>query len=423
MPTLHILISSYYGLTPILPTCHVFIRIDLLLFDCTTKIADTGTIPQGMKSKTWKFITRSVLFGVLLDTFLLILYKTFSHFSGGIHLLDFDNYLHLLSDIRQGMNPYTVHHMITLGPPLVVLFYIPFSFFSLRVAQILFLLFNVVSGVFGCIFLARMFFPKHSIVTTLVLLNLLFGSFPARFSLLVGQPGLFLFLCLVLLLKTKDIKISALLLSIVISAKTFFLLLIPAYVGKKGWIVILTGIVLGCVLLLSFAVIRPEWYVYYLTHTLKQTTLGQNNAQSLDYYNQSIKSTFTRLGVENVYPAFFLTFLVVGIIVLFFSQNIEDAIIFSILVSPVVWQHYLVMLFGLYVSVIARTKSWLKFMVLGISFLLWSINIPILSSHKPTFIYGIFASHGFVSILLLWIALHLVDYEQSGKVMRLATKK
>src|SRR3989344_3201958 len=66
-------------------------------------------------------------------------------------LLDFDSYYVLSKDILTGANPYTVSdQMQTLGPPLVILPYLPFSNLPINAGRVLFTAANVLAVFVTC---------------------------------------------------------------------------------------------------------------------------------------------------------------------------------------------------------------------------------------------------------------------------------
>lgn len=318
-------------------------------------------------------------------------------FSSSLHFLDFDNYLHLWRDIFAGNNPYTVSHMITLGPPTVLIPYFPFLFFPVAIGQLFFFLLNVMMGYLLCWLLTvHLFKKKHN--TFLFLSLLLFCTFPARFSLLMGQPGLLIAYAITYLLFEK--KHTLIRVWFLVLSKTFFVFMLLSWCKqkKKEVLFVVCGILLTSVAFLPFLPI--DWYTFYGTHTLAQTSTGVLSDTTTDYYNQSLKSTLHRFSSDALYIPTLVLFLAVMTLYIYKKQDMFVALMVSILISPVVWQHYLVFLFPIFITVYAYEVRWRRFLVVT-SFCLCSWAYPMLHTEPKTLIYALLASHMFLGMIIL----------------------
>lgn len=318
-----------------------------------------------------------------------------------LHFLDFDNYLHLWRDVLAGNNPYTVSHMITLGPPTVLIPYLPFLFFPEWVAQLLFFMLNVISGYALCWVLVRSYM-KRNVIAFLSLSLILFITFPVRFSLLMGQPGLFLALCVTLVLCVQRLqKIS---LWILILSKTFFIFFLISWLKDKKKKI--THLCMG--LLLTIAVFSPllpfQWYSYYVTHTLSQTTVGALSDTTTDYYNQSLKSTLHRIRADSLLLAVQATLSLAVAWLVYRRGDRFAGITAGILLSPVVWQHYMVYLFPVFVIAFLHEKGRRRW-ILFLAFLSANVAFPALHEVTKTPITAVLASHMFLGGVLLLIIL------------------
>lgn len=317
-------------------------------------------------------------------------------FRAPLYFLDFDNYLHLWRDVFAGLNPYRVSHMITLGPPLVLLPYLPFLFLPLTWSQFIFFVLNVYCGFALCQKITQGY-GKGDPNVWLFLSLLLFASFPVRFSLLMGQPSLIIAYLVVQLLTHSQRQIS--LISLVVF-KTFFGGMLLVFIRRKG--LLLRSLFGLTALVFAFSpLLKLEWYSYYLRDTFSVTVTQAPGEMGSDYYNQSLKSTLHRLGGDN----FYLPLTLLGLIVLGWgivrSGSIKLAALTSILLSPVIWQHYMVFIYPLIALMFFETKSWSKRVLLLMIFLMTSVSLPALHSAELSFVTALLASHMFFGLVIL----------------------
>jgi len=327
-------------------------------------------------------------------------------------LYDFDLYYSLSENIKNGVNPYSPHLTFSLGPPLVFLYFFPFSFFDLPTARILATTVNIVSGFFLCFLLAKKFNKKYLLTTFLCLSILFFSSFLPRFSLGMGQPSILLTLLVTLVIVSKNSFWKGVLLAITASIKTIFIFPITSFVkNKKVIFSFLLAIIF--LLLLSLVFIKPEWYVYYFQTIFSKLNSSPVFSSGLDYYNQSLKSTFYRLGIIDSYKYLFYPILAIISGVIAAVGSFELSAIMVLLLSPVSWQHYFTVLFPIFIVVVFRMEKGRKnFFLLMLSFFLWFFEFPQLHTMENSLINGISASHYFFSGLLLfflvWRSKHLI---------------
>jgi hypothetical protein len=337
--------------------------------------------------------------------------------TGQTSLSDFDIYYRLTNDLKLGFNPYKVSYMQTLGPPLVFLYYFPFSFFSLVTARSLITIINLAAGVWVCIILTNKmtFYRNNKLITSLILILFYFSSFPVRFSIEMGQPNILIGLFLSILL-TNNKYISAVI-PLIISIKTNYLILLISFIKNRKillikcvyWIILITTI--------SMLFISPNWYVYYIKHTLQHIVTTNNTSFNLDYYNQSIFSTIRRFGFINmVFPVSYFI-ITVCLIITFQSGNILLGIIYSLIFSPVSWQHYYASIFPVYILALSHSKFNKKSVCfILILMLMWWIEFPGLHNAKINIINEILASHYFLSafLLSLYIIFNKISFDKTG---------
>lgn len=357
-------------------------------------------------------MSRQVTTIFLVIVNILVFFKVLSvtsFFSSSRYQPDFDNYYRTVTDIRHGINPYSVSYMQNLGPPLVFLYFFPFSLFSLHTAQTLNLLINFVSGYLACFILAIKLFPKHKQILTLTLTLTLYLSFLSRYSLQIGQPMLLITLLVALIITNR--KFRRIFLTALFTIKAFFILPLiitsPSLRLREGWGELLknfSGIIL--ILLFSILIVRPSWYLTYLNRipSLKFTQITEPLTDN-EYYNQSLRSTMKRLNLSPLFPYVYLALILFSVILILTTHNPELAILLSFVISPVLWQHYFIALFPIFVKTLS---NWKKLSFLTLTFTLTGLILwfPDLRLHEApvTILNRLLASHFFFSLVLLTLA-------------------
>jgi len=356
------------------------------------------------------FLLLLIMGNVLVLTKILLLTRPFET---SVVLQDFVYYMQSIHDIQQGINPYTASHTTTLGPPVVFLFFWPFALLPLSIAQGLFVAVSILCGIGTCVLLAKLF-PQYSQLRLSLLSSLLyFLSFPVRFSLSMGQPNL-IFGLIVAVSLTHSLPLwrgigNALLL---LTKPIYVPVLVSLHRKSLG----LTLILLGMALLLLSQLFAPAWIERYLQQQFVPVIMSTAKPVGLDYYNQSLHSTMARLQLISLYPGTYLLLLFAGVFVLLKTRSYAWAIVISLLLSPVVWQHYLVVLLPILVWLGAKGSSPKRWWAIGAIYLLLWKDYPWLHIAEPTLATGLLASHWFFAVALstVLILLHLYR-ESSGK--------
>lgn len=306
-----------------------------------------------------------VLLLVLAHVFILYKAKILTILDGTDQLLDFENYLLMAEAIVKGQNPYQILKAPTLGPPLVILFYVPFSFLPRVSANQLITLLNLVSLYLTSWWLVKRtrlkrLKPIKQMIGFLVISAVILSSFPARYNLGMGQPNLIIMALIsyMLLIKNKLGQVRLLLITSLI--KSFYALGFLARVQtlKRNFLKV---VLMGAVMLgLSLLIIKPKIYSYYFKHNFQQNIsvqrLKTKTETKMDYYSQSLGSSLARFNLETIYPLVWvliaggLVFLVIE------SQNLMLGISGALLISPIVWQYYFVVLFPILILLKLRFK-------------------------------------------------------------------
>ncbi len=359
------------------------------------------------------FWLKKLCWMVLCFSLVLIFYKLqfLKLVAGQVALADFDIYHQMAIDVIAGTHPYRLSYMQTSGPPLVIAAYLPFSLLPINWARSLITLFNLGAGLISCYLLAQNINLKHKFLITLGLFDLLLLTFPARFSLLMGQPNLIIMLAITFLLTTGKFQTRGLALGLATVMKTHFLISWLSLFNQHKKVLLSALITVSVVGLLTLPVIKPQYYLDYLKERsgfyLRPSVMTQ---PTTDYYNQSLRSTLNRLGVGQLYIHVWLP-LVLGLgIFLIKSGDMETGVVATFLLSPIVWQHYFVTLFPILILLGWQNRHhrwmivWL--VVIGLTVL---TQFSFLHTTNLNFYTGLVASHYFMgslalAVLLIWLS-------------------
>jgi hypothetical protein len=348
-----------------------------------------------------------MIFALVLHLLLLLKLNFFQPFIGGnLWLYDFDIYYHLAQDLLRGINPYSVSYMQTWGPPIGIIPYIPFTLLSLNIARSLATTISIFSGYLSCVLLARKYFPKNQVSGFLMLSTVLFSAFTTRFNFITGQSGLWLMFLATYCLIGKNNYLKALSWATALSLKSFLLLSTTAWLKTSRKLLYYTTIFLGIIFLCSLLFIDFNWYVTYLNNRLGQSFSPRALLANLDYYNQTLASFLSRLGLWQISNTVQKLSFIVGPVIIFLAGSLELGIVISLLVSPIVWQHYFVILFPIFINTffeLATTPK--RRLIILLIFIFWWIEFPWIHDKPVNFWWGIIGSHYFLSGLGLAIAI------------------
>lgn len=371
-----------------------------------------------MKSKFYTF-KNAFIFTLAFACLLLLIKLNFFIYliTGTQPLHDFDAYYKLSEDVLRDINPYTVSYMRTWGPPLVFIYYLPFQILDLPTARGLASAINIVSGIAICIVLAKNLYRDNKLAAFLILFLILFSSFPARFSLEMGQPNLILALIITLVLFVKTINLKSFLLGLLFSLKTYFILTIFSYVKREKRVFYKSILTAGFIAFFVSLIIKPEFYYYYYKNTLPELLSTGIHITKTDYYNQTYFSTLSRLGVNFPGKEFFAIVTLTGTFLLYLAANFELAVILSLILSIVSWQHYYVVLFPIYIKAFRDSpKNFYDNLFVALLIIFWWIEFPWLHEAYLTLFNGLLASHYFLSALLLAIYIAAMHWLTSNKL-------
>lgn len=363
-----------------------------------------------MKSK---FSIKKYLFIILSIINILILIKTRiikALLEGNINFIDWDNYYFLCQAIFKKQDPYHLHLSPTLGPPLVFLFLLPLAIFSLKTSRQIIVFLNLTFFFLMNFYLSKRLFSKKEFLLVFSCLTLIILlTFPARFNIMMGQINFFSAFLITFLLSNKKNWLSGFFLALLATFKTYFLLPFFAWFRKEKSKVVFFAFFLTLFFLLSLFFIGHKIYFNYFSQKFLTIVIMPSFSNNLDYYNQSLKSTLSRLGISLFFPYLYFLFLIGSIIYLIISTDFKTGIALSLLLSPVCWQHYFVNFYPLLIWEIRKTNNWGKIFLLIIAFFLMAFQWSGFHYLKKNFFTGFLASHYF------WGALIFIFYLMFNK--------
>lgn len=346
---------------------------------------------------------------LILNVSLLYKIQFWVYLSGAVQLWDFDTYYQTVKDTLAGQNPYTLPYMQISGPPVVLLPYIPFTWFSLEIGRALMSILSLVAG-FATSWLvaSKLRAPtswKKVLELALLFNALLLISFPARFNFITGQPNLIIMWLFAVMCFSGSEKHKGLASGVAAVIKTNYLLVIVACLKYRKKSFIWSTVILIGSLLVSLLLFNPEGIRDYVTH--RGPSFAFSTVQpfvDVDYYNQSIRATMGRFQIGDWYPIVYVTALVIGTAYLLKTGDLISGIILSLILSPIVWQHYIVIVYPILILTgysLWKQKKVDTLFVVASALLL--VHIPAVHYKPPLFPYNVVASHFFIGLVALLV--------------------
>jgi hypothetical protein len=321
---------------------------------------------------------------------------------GQRELWDFDIYYRIALDVLAGKSPYSLPYMQTAGPPAVLLFFLPFVVLPLPAARGVMIALSMAAAFGSCYHLARTFFKTEWLTWTLGLHTLFWISFLPRYNLNVGQPNLILMYIIALLVTAKNQKVKTLLLSVLVLIKTLYAASFLSLLKTQKNVLLKISLSLIAVCAVTLPILKPQFYQEYLLHRLSAYLFSTPFVTDVDYYNQSLRSTTARLGLQYSYVMILVFVVLAGGYMVMKSGNLSAGILLSLLISPVVWQHYLVVVYPIAFLLVWKQKNWSWSLAGGVVLLL--THMPWLHGKEVSLLNGIMASHFYFSLVLLFVA-------------------
>jgi hypothetical protein len=260
----------------------------------------------------------------------------------------------------------------------------------------------------------------------LVSVDLVFLSFPTKFTLGMGQVNLLAYMFLIVgwylysskVLKNQPLSIVFFILAILVKPLLAFTLIF--FVLRKQW-QMLFAIMLGlaCIMIAAGLLWGFDKYLYHLTHVLPHFA---GYAGREIYYNQGtvgfVSRLFTDINTRIIFSNIINIGVLLSLVCIVWKYKVQDQILFSLLIIaiPLIdslsWQHHFVVLIYPFIVVSFSIHKLLKQKhvnhpklvsgALAISYLLISANIKN-PSHFATFPVNLILSHVFYGAFLLYI--------------------
>ncbi len=356
-------------------------------------------------------ISRILAVLILIVTFLLLFKGILLDFYP-----DFTNYYYGPSVYLQGANPYLgskelftsfVYH------PFLLLFFVPLSLFPFIFAEKVWFIASIILLLASLYYLFKTF--KQPLFTTgnMLVISLVFISFPVKFSFGMGQINVIILFLLVLFLyfyMQQKKYISGVFLGTAFILKLFPLVILPYLIVRKQYKILFASILVFVVaVIISLFVIRNDVNQYYY-HSIVPTLI---TSWKEDYYNQALSGFLTRMitdeGERNNLKIFLST-VIVGSTFLAIVRNkkkfpaleIAAIITTSVLINTFSWQHHFIWLVIPFLIIYFHLKQTKKakkyFIILFVAYCLVSFNIPI-PTKQPVWLL----SHVFYGGILVWV--------------------
>lgn len=332
---------------------------------------------------------------------------------------DFSVFYQSAVNLLHHKNLYTDQRLYTgFGyPPYTALLFIPLTYLPYQIAQGIWIVTNtILLALCACLSL-KLIYNNISLTHFLLIYSLMWLSFPTKFTFGMGQVNILaLFIMLLALVEGQVGKkvTEGIYLGLLFILKPHFLIFLPIYMIRKRWktlslslgLLFITG--LGAGLLFGWG----QFYTY-VTRTVPELLVFQGREI---YYNQGIGAFLSR--VQPIYLASMETTIasilfVAGSFWLIWKNQIpiKSAVIGFIpvflLIEPLSWQHHYVFLLPVFVALVRELKGHnLGILVLGMSYLLISINIKQPQIYSDTLVGNIVLSHVFWGNLVLLFLLY-----------------
>jgi hypothetical protein len=171
--------------------------------------------------------------------------------------------------------------------------------------------------------------------------------------------------------------------------------------------------------------IRPQHYTDYVNEKFFGIVGYTGQAETIDYYNQSFLITLSRFNLAPLYQPLALLFLLAGIVYLAKSGSLATAILLSIFISPVFWNHYLAVVYPILILLAYHYRRQLQpLILLALITLLISTHFPDIHRQPATIINSLIASHyffGLVGLTLFQLVHESLQKNSSSRIAKTDT--
>lgn len=324
---------------------------------------------------------------------------------------DFSVFYHATRDLITGSNPYTDSTLFTVFayPPVTAWTLMPLAVLPYAVAKGAWTVVTLGALIVSAFIAVRLVYPDGTRVWTGAVFFLLILSFPARFTIGMGQINGF---ALVLLLSSvwcavnKKQTLAGILFGLSATAKPQLMLLLPLFFltgyAKAGWDGVKTLVVAAGVSFFAY------WgtTLFYLNSIVGALAVYQG---AETYYNQGIRAILSRTVAGDTTVFYWISSAILYSLVLWMIVKKHLPIIHAfavllpvmLLIEPLSWQHHYIFLLPSYVlayRLLAGSARGKVLFILSIALVSYNIARPVLLSGLG---FQIILSHVGVGTLLL----------------------
>jgi len=347
----------------------------------------------------------------------LLAYSFYPIIHQGIYLPDFILYYYPTgSQLSQGLNPYHLPTGLLYSPP-ALLFFRLLDYLPPQPTQLIWTLLSFLALLLSLWLIIKLTKLKPSRKWFLLLSPFFFLSFPAKFTLGMGQINhfiLLLFTASFYFYQQKKKNLSAIFLTLSFLIKLFPVWTFLFFIYKKDWGYIKKIILYSfSAFLISLIFLPLQIFKDYFTFVLPGFLTHTANSS---YYNQALTGLISRFISHPPLQAALATFLSLILVFLAWkklksrlSNNLKFSlfITLSLLINPVSWQHHLVFLFFPFIILFTRFYSQKNTRGLSLTFLAYLLIFINIKNPQPftNTIWGnLLLSHATIGNLLIFIA-------------------
>lgn len=330
---------------------------------------------------------------------------------------DFSVFYYASHDIFNGINPYKDQSLHTgfMYPPVTGLLYSPFLLFTYQPAQNIFTTLNIFS-LFSIVYISiKISSQRVSFVPFLIASALILSSFPAKFSLGMGQSNipanLLLLLSLYFFLKQRDYYSGAFFICSVILKPILLFMVLFFVVEKKFKTLYFVLFMVVIILAISFIPNLQETNTYYFKMFVPH--LFDLHGREI-YYNQGASGFISRIIQDMETRKLFIILsdcliFLIGIVEVKKTKNalmrFSVLLVVLVLLDSLSWQHHFVFLIFpmIYLAhvLFKQKREHVFHMLFALSYILISLNIKYPEAFASSW-HVLFLSHSFYGALIVF---------------------
>jgi len=334
----------------------------------------------------------------------------------GIYLLDFVLYYYPVGQyLKQNLNLYQLSQNPVLYPPPFLLILSLLHLLPLISGQYIWTFLSLLSLFLSLWLILKINNLKPTIKWFLFLSPFLFLSFPAKFTLAMGQVNHFILLFFTLgfyFYQQKKENLSAFLFTLSFLIKLFPIWTLFFFFQKKDWGLIKKISLFTILAFILSSLFLPLQIIKDFSFFVLPSFLGHTANSS--YYNQALTGLISRLishPQSQTYIFLILSFYLIFLTWKKIQKPLADPLKFSLLITlsfliaPVAWQHHLVFLFFPILSLFTyfqKTKKTKSLLILLLAYFFIFINIKNPQLFQSNLWGKIILSHATISALIIY---------------------